>query len=41
MQCECCKEPIYVGSSFVMLYGRPWKSQHAVKFRNRRMLAKK
>jgi hypothetical protein len=36
MQCECCKSPIIVGDQFVMLMGRPWKTQHALAYQAKR-----
>lgn len=36
MECECCKSPILVGDRFVMMFGRPWKTQHAITYQSAR-----
>lgn len=36
MQCECCRSPITVGEQYVMLYGRPWRTEHAQRYQKER-----
>lgn len=36
MTCECCKAPIGVGSQFIVFAGRPWRTEHLVRYKQQR-----
>jgi hypothetical protein len=36
LTCECCKQDIPVGSRYVLLHGRPWKTAHAIAYNAKR-----